>query len=219
MHDKKFIRWAARIMIVLLASFLIPTIVHAGLIEDLQGLGDGSNAQPDAVTPAVPTPALVAYTAKSRVNGTLNTGGCPDFSLSTCSGTNCAAVQFSGPVTSTAPGAGTISGCLTFNDVSSDKDFSACFNGAGNATLTASSGAAVNVILGGQLCEEQVVIGPPPTLYFEAQMAYQIKGGAGAYANAVGVGEFDMSFTAVNPVSVPFSGAGLVSLTGNYAKH
>jgi len=196
----------------------LPALVDAGMIEDLESLGNRSGPNPAAVAPDASTPSLLPYSAKARVTGTVSNTPCPGFALSTCTGSTCGTFQFSGPVVSTAPGKGTINGCMTFNNNSADKDFIACVDGAGTATLSAPSGAAVNVNLGGQLCIAYLNMATA-TVDYVAQMAFEIKGGAGAFASAVGNGTFDMTFTIVNPVAPPIPGSGIVSLTGYYAKH
>jgi len=188
------------------------------MIEDLEALGDGSVPPPDVVVPDVTPPPLLAFSAKSRVTGEVVNTPCPGFTLSACSGSTCGTFSFSGPLVSTAPGKGTVNGCVTFNNNSADKDFTACVDGAGSATMSAASGASVNFLLGGQLCIADIDMATL-TVNYVAQMAYEIDGGTGPYAGAVGSGAFDMSFTIVNPVAPPIPGSGIVNFAGNYAKH
>jgi hypothetical protein len=200
-----------------LIAFL-PALAQAGMMEDLESLGNGSGAKPQAVEPDAGAPPLLPFSAKARVTGTVGNAPCTGFPLSECTGGICGTFQFSGPLVSTAPGKGTINGCVTFNNNSSDRDFPDCVNGSGSATLSAASGAAVNVNLGGQLCIGAINTATA-TVDYVVQMGFEIKGGAGAFADAVGSGTFDMSFTVVNPVPPTSPGSGIVNFTGNYAKH
>jgi hypothetical protein len=202
---------------------LVPTTGHAGLIEELNAFTDAARLAPAPaaiVNPDVPVPALSKFSAVGRTTGTLGEGACPGSLLHCTSPTDCLSLSFSGTMVSTAPSkSSTLNGCVSYWNTHIDTA-GICYDGIGKSTLTAPSGAAVNIAMAGELCIDDEVLPGPTGVTFVAHGSYSVEGGSGPDTNAVGAGDYGLS-VAISDLAggTPYATTGQASFVGAFATH
>jgi len=203
--------------------FLIPATAHAGLLEELNARIDAARRAPAPaaiVNPDVTVPALSKFSAVGRLTGTVAQGGCPGTLITCSSPSDCISVSFSGAMISTAPAKkSTLNGCVTYWNTQIDKA-GICYDGLGKSTLTAPSGAALNIAMAGELCVDDEVLPGPTGLTFVGHGSYSLEGGSGPDANAVGAGDYGYSVVITDLAGgFPVPTTGQASFVGAFATH
>jgi hypothetical protein len=221
------IKWSkaaiAAVIALVIGAINVNSVAAAGLMEQIQKLSSGAQAESPAAAPAaVATPPLGKLAASGRVTETIDSGGCPNSVIATsCSpATDCAQIQFQGPVTVPAlgPGKSNLTACLTVDNTAISPTFSVCFDGLGKGTITSANGKnSVNFSMGGLLCDSDLPTAISVMLI--TNTTYAVQGGSGAFANAVGNGNLSVSaLIATIPPAPPFPATGQVNFVGTLAK-
>jgi hypothetical protein len=217
------------VALVALGLLVLPIFIsaaYAGGIDQFQSLAqpDYSGGAPGAPQPQVKAPVLSKFFANASINGSISSGVCPGLDqymmASYCAGSpgNCVAFTVNGTGAASTPFTKTsVSGCMTFENYSTD-DADLCFRGVGNATLS-SSGASIVFALAGETCFAQLhTTSVPTSLRLVTSGTYTAEGGTGAYANAIGSGDFAFTQLTSPITAIPYTGPGQFSMTGNIAK-
>jgi hypothetical protein len=226
MHRKLGASLTLAIIVLILAVTNINSVAEAGPIDLVQKLtGSGS---PTATPEAAAALPLGKFAASGRLTETLDSGACAGSvaaSGTDCSpATNCAQLQFSGPVTVSPTNIGlgksNLSACMTFDNTPVSSTLSACFDGLGTGTITSTNGKnSVTLAIGGLLCEADAFPLPTPTsIIFVVTSSYSVNGGTGVFAAGVGSGNISLSALVVNPTTPPFPATGQINITGTLAE-